>query len=339
MVQIITRLDKTLNQIYLTNIISSLICPKCNRENFFSPQGFINHCRISHSLEFTSHDAAAVVCGVEIEVQDEIGLTAQKTMESKEKMDNSTTGGKFSKQKTIPFNTEDEIFQNNKIFMRSIPETKIIDTNNLAAFLEKNHVDVDLKTLVKKSMENYPKAYLLDNEEDDQDVELGDEATPFERALVEARKMKLNVEEIQKSGSSSLHLSNSRQNRKKRGGLRGRKVRNPKPIEKSNQKQLASLAPSESKSKPVKTVPGTTKPSAGKANSECQKIGGKYRPGTAPLHWSSIVTDSSQDTQAEEDHETETDTSKCNNGKDEADQQDKMNQGKILKFLPLSRFF
>lgn len=59
-------------------LLVRLVCPKCLRDNFGSAQGFINHCRISHSLELTTHDAAAVSCGIEVEEQDEIGRVAKQ---------------------------------------------------------------------------------------------------------------------------------------------------------------------------------------------------------------------------------------------------------------------
>ena len=44
-----------------------LVCVDCHREDFSSPQGFINHCRIAHGRNLPSHEAAAQVCGQEIE--------------------------------------------------------------------------------------------------------------------------------------------------------------------------------------------------------------------------------------------------------------------------------
>ncbi|KAI1112684.1 hypothetical protein F5Y14DRAFT_452823 [Nemania sp. NC0429] len=44
-----------------------LVCLDCNRENFSSTQGFINHCRIAHKRDFKSHEEAAVHCGHPIE--------------------------------------------------------------------------------------------------------------------------------------------------------------------------------------------------------------------------------------------------------------------------------
>ena len=40
-----------------------LICNNCLRGNFSSIQGFLNHCRIAHKVDYKSHDAADVDCG------------------------------------------------------------------------------------------------------------------------------------------------------------------------------------------------------------------------------------------------------------------------------------
>ncbi|KAI5359999.1 Putative protein AHC1 [Septoria linicola] len=40
-----------------------LICNNCQRGNFSSIQGFLNHCRIAHKVDYKSHDAAALDCG------------------------------------------------------------------------------------------------------------------------------------------------------------------------------------------------------------------------------------------------------------------------------------
>lgn len=44
-------------------IIVRLTCPDCQRSNFSSAQGFLNHSRIAHAKEYTSQDAAALKCG------------------------------------------------------------------------------------------------------------------------------------------------------------------------------------------------------------------------------------------------------------------------------------
>lgn len=40
-----------------------LVCTKCHRGDFSSVQGFLNHCRIAHKLDYKSHEAAAQDCG------------------------------------------------------------------------------------------------------------------------------------------------------------------------------------------------------------------------------------------------------------------------------------
>ncbi|TPX46714.1 hypothetical protein SeMB42_g03592 [Synchytrium endobioticum] len=47
-----------------------ITCPGCGRDNFMNMQGFINHCRISHQLEFTSHSKAAEIAGTLVEGKD-----------------------------------------------------------------------------------------------------------------------------------------------------------------------------------------------------------------------------------------------------------------------------
>lgn len=256
--------------------------------------------------------------------------------------------------------------------MKSIPSTKKIDTNNLAAFLKKHNVNVDLDDLVKNAMEKYPKAYLLNSEEDDQEIELGDQATPFERALVEAKKMKLNIEEIQKSGSvgsssTSTSSSTSRVNKKKKKTIRGRKVRNTKSADDNgngaNQEVTENKMPTSSlaSSSRIKSVAPSR--NVNPANDTTENVnedykpaehkptGGKYRPGTAPLHWNSIPTDSfKEDTKELEEEDrgqgehvdkkakVKTSLSPAKPEKKENTQPDK-SQGKISKFLPLSRFF
>lgn len=51
-----------------------LVCLDCRRSNFNSAQGFINHCRIAHSRQFLSHDAAIEASGEEVDSDVEGGL-------------------------------------------------------------------------------------------------------------------------------------------------------------------------------------------------------------------------------------------------------------------------
>ncbi|KAI8815957.1 uncharacterized protein EV422DRAFT_337011 [Fimicolochytrium jonesii] len=43
--------------------LSRLACPACQRWQFANMQGFINHCRLKHEMEFPSHSEAARACG------------------------------------------------------------------------------------------------------------------------------------------------------------------------------------------------------------------------------------------------------------------------------------
>ncbi|ORX87846.1 hypothetical protein K493DRAFT_341439 [Basidiobolus meristosporus CBS 931.73] len=44
-----------------------LACPECGRTKFLNQQGFINHCRISHDLEFSSHEQSNYLCGTPVD--------------------------------------------------------------------------------------------------------------------------------------------------------------------------------------------------------------------------------------------------------------------------------
>ncbi|GEQ67497.1 hypothetical protein JCM33374_g1162 [Metschnikowia sp. JCM 33374] len=63
-------------------VIVKLTCPDCQRSNFSSAQGFLNHNRIAHSKEYASQDAAALRCGDVLpnEFQDEEGLASLASM-------------------------------------------------------------------------------------------------------------------------------------------------------------------------------------------------------------------------------------------------------------------
>lgn len=66
-------------------VIVKLTCPQCQRSNFSSAQGFLNHSRIAHSQEYTSQDAAALKCGKIIDSikQDFQGETSIRNLKSK----------------------------------------------------------------------------------------------------------------------------------------------------------------------------------------------------------------------------------------------------------------
>lgn len=49
------------------NQFVKLICNNCQRGDFSSVQGFLNHCRIAHKVDYKSHEAAAADCGRPLE--------------------------------------------------------------------------------------------------------------------------------------------------------------------------------------------------------------------------------------------------------------------------------
>lgn len=58
------------------NLFVKLICNNCQRGDFSSVQGFLNHCRIAHKVDYKSHEAAALDCGKPLE-EDESHLIPQ----------------------------------------------------------------------------------------------------------------------------------------------------------------------------------------------------------------------------------------------------------------------
>lgn len=61
------------------NQFVKLICNNCQRGNFSSIQGFLNHCRIAHKVDYKSHDAAAIDCGRLLEEHEAINLPSEPT--------------------------------------------------------------------------------------------------------------------------------------------------------------------------------------------------------------------------------------------------------------------
>lgn len=60
-------------------LMVKLVCLDCKRENFSSTQGFINHCRIAHNRNFTSHEAAAIACGAAVDLDDAGGVVGGRS--------------------------------------------------------------------------------------------------------------------------------------------------------------------------------------------------------------------------------------------------------------------
>ena len=41
--------------IIISKSLNSMICPKCNKDEFSNMQGFVNHCRMTHNIDFPTH--------------------------------------------------------------------------------------------------------------------------------------------------------------------------------------------------------------------------------------------------------------------------------------------
>lgn len=80
-------------------VIVKIECPTCARSDFGSAQGFLNHSRLAHQIEYKSQDHAALVCGTilpEVE-QDDLGITSiKKLKESGLDPDNNLAPGVVS---------------------------------------------------------------------------------------------------------------------------------------------------------------------------------------------------------------------------------------------------
>lgn len=44
-----------------------MACPACHRDDFANLQGFLNHCRISHILEFGPYEQVMLQCGTPVD--------------------------------------------------------------------------------------------------------------------------------------------------------------------------------------------------------------------------------------------------------------------------------
>lgn len=241
--------------------VVKLICPKCNRGNFGSVQGFINHCRISHSLEFNSHDAAAAACGVAVSEDYQSGASANQSQSST--TDNisgkgsiadaahANTGVASRADKNITraptvaivsasegpkaeegATSEANVHSDKPVVSNEKEKTQKI--SNLASYIRSRaKLDVELPDLVSQVTEKTTKGYLFDGEEDfeEPEIALSDAASPFERVLAEARKLHLNVDEIRAAAaqaSSSSNDSESKSHNKKKQHPQ-RKIGSSKP--------------------------------------------------------------------------------------------------------------
>lgn len=159
----------------------------------------------------------------------------------------------------------------------SSSKTKPVTIKNLENFLKLKKIDIDIGNLAKLSMEKYPKAYLLEDEEDEEDMLncLGEEATPYQRVLAEARRLNINVERANYSNTWPEASTSSRHIKRKKG----------------NHYSLTSgidfVKSSKNSMKNKKHHPLPSNVDTESYNNI--KVCGKYRPGTAPSNWNSLI--------------------------------------------------
>lgn len=88
-----------------------LICNNCLRGNFSSIQGFLNHCRIAHKVDYKSHDAAAVDCGRVLEEHEMASLPPEThAMPAAPKL----SGSRSSSTVNTPFKTSSHVHPMNQ---------------------------------------------------------------------------------------------------------------------------------------------------------------------------------------------------------------------------------
>lgn len=59
------------------NKLVRLVCNDCGKSDSSSHQGFLNHCRIKHKVDYKSHDAAAIDCGHVLSEEEVANLPAE----------------------------------------------------------------------------------------------------------------------------------------------------------------------------------------------------------------------------------------------------------------------
>jgi len=79
-----------------------LICNNCLRGNFSSIQGFLNHCRIAHKVDYKSHDLAAIDCGRLLDEHEAASLSVDAHVTAAPK----ATASRSSSTATTPFKTQ-----------------------------------------------------------------------------------------------------------------------------------------------------------------------------------------------------------------------------------------
>ncbi|SGZ48748.1 CIC11C00000005494 [Sungouiella intermedia] len=163
-------------------VVVKLTCPDCQRSNFSSAQGFLNHSRIAHSKEYTSQDAAALRCGniLPDEFQDEEGLASLKCLKEKNleatknlNVNEIYFNGLSNTLNTVHRSSEESIAPVTQDGpSKSEPQKRKAsdsESNELMKKLIKNgmaHDAKDYEDLVGEARKEIPNSHLFDDEEE-----------------------------------------------------------------------------------------------------------------------------------------------------------------------------
>lgn len=166
-----------------------LVCLDCQRENFSSTQGFINHCRIAHKRDFKSHEEAAVHSGHPIQVGEPApGVAEEKERRASSIVTPSITGS------VHPFAAAQLSDQQAYVALQS----------RIAASLEMYHQGklpavTSIPTSASEKSSTMPSTKTRDHF-------VSDSSTPFLSRLMQQRNFQGNLGDIVKDAKQKLPL-------------------------------------------------------------------------------------------------------------------------------------
>ena len=215
-------------------ILVKLVCLDCRRENFSSAQGFINHCRIAHSRNFASHDAAADACGEPVDV-DEAGavigndappssslaglvhplIYSAHTLKSKSATKTGPHPSVSHKSKALKPSAATPIaFVSPSVNLVPSPLTP-----NLSSLLQKRGCDLDLKGLITDMKTPVPieEAPETESEGEDEDISMLDAPAlgrhPHATGNIPALRSPVTTQHFQRN-TGTKHMKQEKQDRK-----------------------------------------------------------------------------------------------------------------------------
>lgn len=255
---LVTPQPKNLGCLYrrTDGIIVKLTCPECQRSDFSSAQGFLNHSRIAHSKEFTSQDAAALKCGeiidsIKQDHQGETGLQSlllrnldpaknlnisQVYFDTTSNSGNSPSNTSVAKEKSRSprFVEKPEVIEEKE--STSVESSQLFQKITKSGKINK----AEYETLVADTKARVPNSHLFDDEEDledDSSSESKREPSSSEtRSTFKRRKSRGGINIITKSQQTEANESGNDSTTEELAG-KGR------PDDKSQKANLKSKEP------------------------------------------------------------------------------------------------